>query len=81
MKQSYTVPVRLSEDLMRKLLLIAEAEGRTPQSQFTFMLRNYIQYYERAKKKIPPAELAKLDITAFADSEEPRPPREGGSTD
>ena len=30
MKQSYTVPVRLSEDLLRKLIYISEAEGRTP---------------------------------------------------
>ena len=67
MKQSYTVPVRLSEDLLRKLIYISESEGRNPQSQFTLMLRNTIQYYERAKAKIPPAELAKIDITPYAD--------------
>ena len=70
MKQSYTVPVRLSEDLLRKLIYISEAEGRNPQSQFTLMLRNTIQYYERAKSKIPPAELAKIDITPYADKNE-----------
>ncbi len=70
MKQTYTVPVRLSEDLMRRLLLISEAEGRTPQNQFTFMLRNYIQYYERAKKKITPADLARLDLSAYTDEQE-----------
>jgi hypothetical protein len=67
MKQSYTVPVRLSEDLLRKLIYISEAEGRTPQAQFTLMLRNTIQYHERAKSKIPPAELAKIDITPYMD--------------
>ena len=67
MKQSYTVPVRLSEDLLRKLIYISEAEGRTPQAQFTLMLRNTIQYHERAKSKIPPAELAKVDITPYMD--------------
>ncbi len=67
MKQTYTVPVRLSEDLLRKLIYVSEAEGRNPQSQFTLMLRNTIQYYERAKSKIPASELAKIDITPYMD--------------
>ena len=67
MKQSYTVPVRLSEDLLRKLIYISEAEGRTPQAQFTLMLRNTIQYHERAKSKIPTAELQRIDITPYMD--------------
>ena len=67
MKQSYTVPVRLSEDLLRKLIYVSEAEGRTPQAQFTLMLRNTIQYYERAKSKIPAGELQKIDITPYMD--------------
>ena len=72
MKQTYTVPVRLSEDLLRKLIYVSEAEGRTPQSQFTLMLRNTIQYYERAKSKIPASELAKIDITPYMDKIEDR---------
>ena len=68
MKQTYTVPVRLSEDLLRKLIYISEAEGRTPNNQFTLMLRNTIQYFERAKSKIPAAELAKIDISAYLDA-------------
>lgn len=67
MKQTYTVPVRLSEDLLRKLIYVSEAEGRTPQAQFTLMLRNTIQYHERAKSKIPASELAKIDITPYMD--------------
>ncbi len=68
MKQSYTVPVKLSEELIRKLIYIAAAEGRTPNNQFTFMLRNNIQYFERTKGKISAAELAKLDLTGYADA-------------
>lgn len=68
MKQTYTVPVRLSEDLLRKLIYVSEAEGRTPNNQFTFMLRNNIQYFERAKSKIPASELAKIDITPYLDN-------------
>ena len=67
MKQTYPVPVRLSEDLLRKLIYVSEAEGRNPQSQFTLMLRNTIQYYERAKAKSPASELAKIDITPYLD--------------
>ena len=70
MKQTYTVPVRLSEDLLRKLIYLSEAEGRTPNNQFVLMLRNSIQYFERAKSKIPAAELAKIDITPDLDTPE-----------
>lgn len=69
MKQTYTVPVRLSEDLLRKLIYVSQAEGRTPNNQFTFMLRNNIQYFERAKSKIPASELAKIDITPYLDTD------------
>ncbi len=66
MKQTYTLPVRLSDELMRKLLYISEAEGRTPNNQFIFMLRNNIQYFEKVHGKIPPAALAKYDLTSYA---------------
>ena len=67
MKNQPEVKVRLSEDLLRKLIYISEAEGRTPNTQFIFMLRNNIQYFERAKSKIPVSELAKIDISAYLD--------------
>ena len=67
-KQSYTVPVKLSEDLLRRLIYVSQAEGRTPNNQFTFMLRNNIQYFERTKGKIPASELAKIDISPYLDS-------------
>lgn len=66
-KQTYTVPVKLSEDLLRRLIYVSQAEGRTPNNQFTFMLRNNIQYFERTKGKISPADLAKIDITPYLD--------------
>lgn len=70
MKQAYTIPVRLSEDLLRKLIYISEAEGRSPNNQFVLMLRNTIQYYERAKAKIPASELAKIDVSPYLDTHE-----------
>ena len=68
MKQTYTIPVRLSEDLLRKLIYVSEAEGRTPNNQFVLMLRNNIQYFERAKSKIPASELAKIDISPYLET-------------
>ena len=67
-KQTYTVPVRLSEDLLRRLIYVSTAEGRTPNNQFTFMLRNNLQYFERTKGKIPASELAKIDISPYLDT-------------
>lgn len=65
MKNQYEIKVRLSEELMKKLLIISEAEGRTPNNQFVFMLRNNIQYFERTKGKIDSAKLAKTDISEY----------------
>lgn len=67
MKPSYTVPVKLSEDLMCKLIYIAKAEGRTPNNHFLLMLRNNIAYYERTKGKIPADALRGLDLSEFED--------------
>ena len=67
MKPNYTVPVRLSDELIRKLIYVSAAEGRTPNNQFSFMLRNNIQYFERTKGKIPASELAKIDVTPYID--------------
>ena len=65
MKNQYEVTVRLSEDLIRKLLYVSEAEGRTPNNQFIFMLRNNIQYFERTHGRLTNAELAAEDITEY----------------
>ena len=68
MKQTYSIPVRLSDELMRKLLYVSEAEGRTPNNQFTFMLRNNIQYFEKTKGRISPAALAAIDLSPYRDT-------------
>lgn len=69
MKNQKEIKVRLSEDLMRKLIYISEAEGRTPNNQFIFMLRNNIQYFERTKGRIDPAKLASIDLSEYTDAE------------
>ncbi len=65
MKQSYPVEIKLSEELLRKLLYISAAEKRTPSAQFAFMLRNNIAYFEKTKGRIPEAELKKIDISEY----------------
>lgn len=65
MKTTYTLPVRMSEDLARRLSVMAKAEGRTPEAQFLLMLRNSISYFERAKGKLDPARLREADLSAF----------------
>lgn len=69
MKNQYEVKIKLSEELMRKLLYVSEAEGRTPNNQFIFMLRNNIQYFERTKGRIDSAKLSKLDLSEYTENE------------
>ena len=70
MKNGYNVNIKLSEDLLRKLIYISEAEGRNPSSQFTFMLRNNIAYFERTKGRISPDALKKVDISAYCEAKD-----------
>ncbi|MBE6596242.1 MAG: hypothetical protein E7641_01090 [Ruminococcaceae bacterium] len=69
MKNSYSINVRLSEDMLKRLLYICEAEKRTPSNQFNFMLRNNIAYFERTKGKIPEAKLREIDISEFLEGD------------
>ena len=69
MKNNYHVDVKLSEDLLRKLLYISEAEHRSPSAQFAFMLRNNISYFEKTKGRIPDASLRAIDLSEYAKEE------------
>ena len=69
MKNQYEVKVKLSEDLMKKLIYVSEAEGRTPNNQFIFMLRNNIQYFERTKGRIDNSKLSQIDVSEYAEKE------------
>ncbi len=70
MKNGYSINIRLSEDMLRRLIYISQAENRSPSNQFNFMLRNNIAYFERTKGKIPEAKLREIDISEYA--EEPK---------
>ena len=69
MKNSYSVNIKLSEDMLRKLLYISEAEKRTPSNQFNFMLRNNIASFERTKGRIPDAKLKEIDISEYEEQD------------
>jgi hypothetical protein len=69
MKNSYSVNIKLSEDMLRKLLYISEAEKRSPSNQFNFMLRNNIAYFERTKGRIPDAKLKEIDISEYEEQD------------
>lgn len=70
MKNQPIVNVKISEDLLRKLIYISEAEGRSVNNQFLFMLRNNISYFERAKGKFDTKKLASIDISEYIRDEE-----------
>lgn len=65
MKKGVHIDMKLSEELLRKLLYVSKAENRTPDAQFAFMLRNNIAYFEKTKGRISPAELSKIDISEY----------------
>ena len=70
MKQTPEVTVRLSEELLRKLIYVSEAEKRTVNNQFLFMVRNNVQYFEKTKGRIDPAKLKNIDISEYTSDEE-----------
>ena len=70
MKRQPELNLRIPEDLLRKLLYVSEAEGRTPNHHIIMLLRNNIQYFERAKGRIDPAALRAIDISEFEAAQE-----------
>ncbi len=70
MKKQPEITIHMQEELLKKFLYISNAEGRTPNNQFIFMLKNNIQYFERTKGKISPAALADIDISEYTRDEE-----------
>ena len=65
MKKQPELTVRIPEDLLRRLIYVSQAEGRTPNNHILMLLRNNVQYFERAKGKFDPAALRQIDISEF----------------
>ena len=65
MKKQPEMLLHIPEDVLRKLLYVSKAEGRSPNNHILMLLRNNIQYFERAKGRIDPADLRTLDISPY----------------
>ncbi len=65
MKNSPEVNLKISPDLLKKLIYISEAEGRSLNNQFLMLARNSVAYFERAKGRIPNDKLANIDISEY----------------
>ena len=70
MKKQPTVTVHMPEDLFRRMLYLCDAEHRSPNNQITLLLRNSVQYFERAKGRMDPAKLAAYDLTPYLQEDE-----------
>ena len=69
MAKTPEVNVRLSEELLKKLMYVSAAEKRTLNNQFLFMIRNNIQYFEKTKGRIDPQKLRDIDISEYVSEE------------
>ena len=71
-KKQPTARLRMQEDLLRRLILLSELEGRSLNNQLTMLARNAVAYHERAKGKLDTKKLAALDLSEYyqADSDE-----------
>ena len=69
MKQNCNVELKISEDLLKKFLFVAQAENRSPSAQFSFMVRNNIAYYEKTKGRISDAQLKDIDVSEYLPKE------------
>lgn len=69
MKNQPELTLRIPEDVLRKLLYVCEAEGRSPNNHILMLLRNNIQYFERAKGRMDPNALRELDLSEYEKKE------------
>lgn len=70
MKNQPELTLRIPEDVLRKLLYVSSAEGRSPNNHILMLLRNNIQYFERAKGRINHADLRAIDISEYLGNED-----------
>ncbi len=69
-KSNCKIELKISEELLRKFLFVAEKEKRSPAAQFAFMVRNNVAYYEKTKGRIADADLKGIDVTEYRDNDE-----------
>ena len=70
MKNQPELTLRIPEDVLRKLLYVCKAEGRSPNNHILMLLRNNIQYFVRAKGRMDPSVLRALDLSEYEQNEQ-----------
>lgn len=70
-KNNIEFSVKVSEELFKKFLLIAEYEKRTLNNHFLHMLRQNIAYHEKTHGRITQSQLDEIDINTILNSETP----------
>lgn len=68
-KKQPVVKLRIQEDLLRRLIVMSEMEGRSLNNQITMLARNAVAYHERAKGKLDTKAIAAVDLSEFFDEE------------
>jgi len=51
-KNKHSFTVRLDEEMLKKFLAVAQAEGRSPNNHFLHLVRTNVAYWERVHGKI-----------------------------
>ena len=75
-KKQPVVRVRVPEDLLRRLILLSELEGRSLNNQLTMLARNAVAYHERARGKLDTKRLCAIDLTPYYEEDEAEGPTE-----
>ena len=68
-KKQCVVPVRLPEDLLRKLIVMSEKEGRSLNNEFAMLARNAVAYHERAKGGLDSRAVAAVDLSPYCEED------------
>ncbi len=68
-KKQPVLKVRMQEDLLRRLIVMSEVEGRSLSNQIALLARNAVAYHERAKGKLDAKAIAAVDLSEFFEEE------------
>ena len=69
MKNKVSFEVKLDAETYRKLMYVADAEGKNLNNHVLHLARTNIAYFERVHGKIKPAELEKIPLPEWADDD------------
>ena len=62
MKNKAVFEVKLDPEIYKKLVYVAEAEGKNLNNHILHLARTNIAYYERVHGKIKPSDIEKIEV-------------------